>query len=213
MREADLLCTPLRRKTRTTNSNHELRRYPNLYRNTIPIDPDRVWVGDLTYIPLPYGFAYLAVLLDACSRKVVGWGLSQRLDAKQTCAALKAALAVRTPAEGCIHHSDQGMQYASSEYVKMLTDNGFRISMSRRGNPYDNAQAESFMHTIKNEEVKLKEYRTFDDVHEGIEGFIEDVYNRHRLHSALGYRSPQEFEQAFNTKQDGLTFSDRLCTA
>ena len=95
----------------------------------------------------------------------------------------------------------------------MLTDNGFRISMSRRGNPYDNAQAESFMHTIKNEEVKLKEYRTFDDVHEGIEGFIEDVYNRHRLHSALGYRSPQEFEQAFNTKQDGLTLSGRLCTA
>ena len=99
MREADLLCTPLRRKTRTTNSNHELRRYPNLYRNTIPIEPDRVWVGDLTYIPLPYGFAYLAVLLDACSRKVVGWGLSRRLDAKLTCTALETALSVRTPAE------------------------------------------------------------------------------------------------------------------
>ena len=156
-----------------------------------------MWVGDLTYIPLPYGFAYLVVLLDACSRKVVGWGLSRRLDAQLNCAALETGISVRTHAEGCIHHLDQGVLYASSEYVKLQKDDGFRISMSRRGNPYDNAQAESVIHTIKNEEVKLKEYRTFADVH-----------NRHRLHSALGYRSPQEFEQAFNTKQDGLTLSD-----
>ena len=172
-----------------------------------------MWVADLTYIRLPAEFVFLAVLLDAWSRKVTGWALSRRLDAQLTCAALRAAIASRRPAAGCIHHSDRGVQYASAEYVGILRDHGFRISMCRKGNPYDNAQAESFLKTLKVEEVYLWEYRSVEEVRERIEQFIEDVYNRKRLHSALGYQSPEQFEQAFMHPQDTLPRSSQLCPA
>lgn len=195
--ESDLLCTVKRRRVRTTDNEHGLPVYPYLYRNGVPSHPDRVCVADVTYIRLPAEFVYLAVLLDACSRKVVGWGLSRRLNATLTCAALKAAITSRRPPGGCIHHSDRGVQYASWEYVKLLTEHGFRIRMGRKGNPYDDVQAESFLNTLKAEEVYLWEYRTLQDANEWIERLIEDVYNRKRLRSALGCRSPEQFEQAF----------------
>lgn len=213
MRESDLLCKIRRRHVRTTDSEHGLPVYPNLYRGEVPGEPDRVWVADLTYIRIPAEFVYLAVLLDACSRKVVGWGLSRCLDSRLTCAALKAGIASRRPAPGCIHHSDRGVQYASARYVKLLAEHGFRISMARRGNPYDNAQAESFLKTLKAEEVHMWEYRTFEEANERIERFIEEVYNRKRLHSALGYRSPEQFELAFAQPQDALPRSPQICPA
>ena len=212
MRESDLLCRVKRRTTATTDGRHELRTYPNLYRNEVPSGPDRAWVGDVTYIRLPEEFVYLAVLLDAWSRKVVGWSLSRRLDGGLTRAALEAAVASRKPPEGCIHHSDRGVRYASGDYVKCLTDNGFRVSMGRRGNPYDNAQAESFFKTLKAEEVHLTDYRTFEEAKERIERFIDEVYNQRRLHSALGYRSPEQFEQAFTRTQDDRAGSRTDCT-
>jgi len=213
MRESDLLCKVRRRRVRTTDSEHGLPVYPNLYRGEVPREPDRVWVADLTYIRIAAEFVYLAVLLDACSRKVVGWGLSRRLDSQVTLEALKAAIWSRKPSPGCIHHSDRGVQYASVRYGKLLAEHGFRSSMSRRGNPYDNAQAESFLKTLKAEEVYLWEYRSFDEVNERIERFIEDVYNRKRLHSALGYRSPEQFELTFTVSQDRLTTSSQFCPA
>ncbi|MBW2595923.1 MAG: IS3 family transposase [Deltaproteobacteria bacterium] len=170
-------------------------------------------MADVTYIRLMAQFVYLAVLLDAYSRKVVGWGLSRRLDATLTCAALKAAIASRRPPVDCIHHSDRGVQYASHEYVKLLTEHGFQISMSRKGNPYDNAQAESFLKTLKTEEAYLWEYRSFDEVNERIERFIKEVYNRKRLHSALGYQSPEQFEMAFTPMQGSLERSSQFCPA
>ncbi len=211
MRESDLLCKVRRRHVLTTDSQHGLPVYPNLYRNALPSQPDRVWVADVTYIRIPAEFVYLAVVLDACSRKVVGWGLSRRLDSGLTLAAFQAAIASRKPSLGCIHHSDRGVQYASGRYVKLLTEHGFRISMSRKGNPYDNAQAESFLKTLKAEEVYLREYRSFEQVNQRVEQFIEEVYNRKRLHSALGYQSPEQFEQTLTNPQDNLNTSSQFC--
>ena len=211
MRQSQLLCKPKRRHVRTTKSGHGLPVHPNLYRNQVPSGPDLVWVADVTYIRLPTEFVFLAVLMDAWSRKVTGWALSRRLDAQLTRAALKAAIASRSPAAGCIHHSDRGVEYACRAYVGLLNEHGFRISMGRKGNPYDNAQAESFMKTLKVEEVYLWEYGTFEVARERIEGFIEDVYNRKRLHSALGYRSPEQFEQRITQTQDRLRHSYQIC--
>lgn len=211
MRQSQLLCKPKRRHVRTTESKHGLPVYPNLYRNKVPSGPNLVWVADVTYIRLPTEFVFLAVLVDAWSRKVTGWALSRRLDAQLTCAALKAAITSRRPAAGCIHHSDQGVEYACRAYVSILNEHGFQISMSRRGNPYDNAQAESFLKTLKVEEVYLWDYRTFQAARERIEGFIEDVYNRKRLHSALGYRSPEQFEATITQTQDSLPRSPQIC--
>ena len=213
MQESDLLCRSKRRFVRTTDSDHPYPVYPNVYGDTIIIEVDQAWVADITYIRLLHEFVYLAVILDAYSRRVVGWALSRHIDAALTCAALKAAIAERNPSAGCIHHSDRGVQYAAEEYIAILNEHGFVISMSRKGNPYDNAQAESFMKTLKVEEVYVSEYRTFTEVKERIGKFIELIYNQERLHSALGYLSPVEFEQEIKSAQRHLAISAPSCPA
>jgi transposase InsO family protein len=146
-----------------------------------------VWVADITYVALRKDFVFLAVILDAFSRRVIGWELSQALDASLSLTALESALVLRNPAPGCIHHSDQGVQYANYAYTNVLKAHGFQISMSRTANPYDNAQAESFMATLKKEEVYLSNYDTLEEARARLPHFIEDVYNRKRRHSAIGY--------------------------
>jgi transposase InsO family protein len=197
MRAESLLCHLKRRFVPTTDSQHGYQAYPNLLADAVLTAPDQAWVADITYIHLPTTFAYLAALLDAYSRRCVGWELSRCIDTHLTLAALDRALALRQPQPGLIHHSDRGVQYASADYVARLEKVGVQISMAARGNPYDNAKAESFFKTLKREEVYLKEYRTFADAEANIHTFIEDVYNTKRLHSSLGYRPPVEFEAAF----------------
>jgi len=185
----------------TTDSRHKFHRYENLLPKLAEITaPNTVWGSDITYIRIASGFVYLAVILDLYSRKVVGWSISKRIDAKLVVGALVQALIERKPPPGCIHHSDQGVQYACDEYVEVLEDNGFKPSMSRKGNPYDNAALESFMKTLKYEEVYLGDYETYEDVVEGLPRFIEAVYNKKRRHSSLGYMSPDDFEKNGGTK-------------
>jgi transposase InsO family protein len=157
--------------------------------------PNQVWVSDITYIRIATCFVYLAVILDLFSRKVVGWAISRSLERSLSISALQEAIKARNPPEGIVHHSDRGVQYACSDYTDLLLQHGFRISMSRKGNPYDNAFAESFMKTLKHEEVLLWDYETYTDVLERVPYFIEEVYNKRRLHSALGYMPPEEYEQ------------------
>jgi len=195
MRESDLLVKSKRTWLSTTDSGHGFRVYPNLYREIAATGINQVWVADLTCVRLGWEFVYLAVILDAFSRRVVGYALSRSLDASLTVAALKAAPRDRRPPPGCIHHSDRGVQYACADYVTLLAEAGLRISMSRRANPFDNAQAESFFKTLKHEEVNLTQYRNLKEAATCIGAFIEQIYNRQRLHSALGYLPPAEFEQ------------------
>jgi putative transposase len=200
MREESLLCQLKRRFVPTTDSAHAFGRYPNLIKD-IEIDGlDRVWMSDITYIRLPTTFCYLAAIMDAYSRKCVGWHLSRQIDTRLTLSALEMALATRSPAVGLIHHSDQGVQYASSEYVLRLEEAGALISMAAVGNPYENAQVESFFRTLKLEEVYIKDYRDFEEAQENIGEFIEEVYNEKRLHSSLGYLPPVEFEAIYALK-------------
>lgn len=195
MRADNLLCLRKKAFVRTTDSDHELRIYPNLAREMKVTGLNQLWVADLTYIRLRFEFVYLAVILDAFSRRVIGWALGRTLEAKLALAALRMAIARGRVTPGVVHHSDRGVQYASHEYVELLTKHGIVISMSRRGNPYDNAHAESFIKTLKYEEVYRAEYLDFADARSGIGKFIERVYNQKRLHSALGYLPPAEFER------------------
>lgn len=197
MREESLLCQLKRRFVVTTDASHRLRRYPNLIVDLVIERPDQVWQADITYIRLPTRFVYLACILDSYSRRCVGWALSRSVDTDLTLAALEVALATRQPAAGLIHHSDQGVQYASAAYVERLEQAGVQLSMAASGNPYENAKAESFFKTLKVEEVYLNEYQPFQEAHANLEHFIEDVYNRKRLHSSLGYLPPDEFEAAY----------------
>lgn len=171
---------------------------PNLVRGLVPSAPDQIWVADITYVHLARTFAYLAVILDAFSRRAVGWALDDTLDTSLAINALEKAIAARRPARGSlIHHSDRGVQYASIAYRQRLADRDITLSMSRPGNPFDNAKAESFMKTLKAEEINGKAFVDLDDARRRINSFIAEVYNKERLHSALGYQSPLEFETAF----------------
>jgi putative transposase len=195
MREDNLLC--LRRRAFvpiTTDSKHSWRVWPNLTRGIETTGLNQLWVADITYVRLKKEFVFVAVVLDAHSRRVVGWAIEQDLSATLALQALKMALVERIPAPGMIHHSDRGVQYACSDYVEALEKHGIQISMSRVGNPYDNAKAESFMKTLKQEEVNGCEYRDANHLRRSITEFVENVYNQKRLHSALGYQSPNEFE-------------------
>ena len=195
MREDNLLCVRRRSFVRTTDSQHGLRVYPNLAREMVLSDLNQLWVADITYIRLHAEFVYLAVILDAYSRRVIGWELSNSLSAELALGALRMALKGRRFAAGLVHHSDRGVQYASGDYTQLLHDHQIQISMSRRGNPYDNAQAESFMKTLKYEEVYRSDYRDQRDVRSGVGNFLDKVYNQKRLHSALRYVPPAEFER------------------
>ena len=197
MREHALTPHRVRAWLATTNSDHKQPIYPNLRSSITPEGPDELWVADLTYIRLTTGFVFLAVVLDAWSRRVIGYAISHLLDTRLCLAALDAALDLRQPRAGLVHHSDRGVQYASRAYRSRLAAHGIRGSMSRRGNPYDNAHVESFFKTLKHEEIFANDYSTIDDLTNRLPHFLEEVYNRRRLHSSLGYRPPEEFESVY----------------
>ena len=210
MREHKLLCRRQKKWIRTTDSRHAFKVYPNLVKGLTVSRINQVWVADITYIRLVKEYLYLAALLDYYSRKTIGYCLSESIDTKLTMAALIMAIERRKPESGVIHHSDQGVQYASQDYVQLLKSHGFQISMAAKGNPFENALIESFFKTLKHEEVYLWEYRTRADAHKRIGPFIELVYNRKRLHSSLGYRPPEEFE-ALEVKKNQCQTTLREC--
>jgi transposase InsO family protein len=197
MREENLLVRKKKFKPITTNSNHSLLKYPNLIKDFMPAGLNQVWVADITFIHLLYEFMYLAVIMDLFSRRCIGWALSRNPDSELTLYALNMAIALRGKENvaGCIHHSDQGVQYAAKAYVERLNDVGMRPSMGEKGNSYENAYAESLIKTIKYEEVHMNEYETMEDAYCNIKQFIEKVYNKKRLHSRIGYKPPIEFEK------------------
>jgi putative transposase len=199
MREDNLLCVAKRKFVVTTDSVHPLPVYPNLPPGMELTGLNQLWIADITYIRLEEEFVYLAVILDAHSRRVVGWHLDDTMAETLTLTALRMALAEREVRAGLVHHSDRGVQYASGAYTHLLTDRGITISMSRKGNPWDNAACESFMKTLKQEEVYRTEYRNLADARKRIGQFLESIYNDRRLHSSLAYQSPAEFERSLAT--------------
>jgi len=201
MREDNLLCLRKRKFVTTTDSNHGRKVYPNLAREMVLTGMDQLWRADITYIRLREEFVYLAVILDAFSRRVIGWALDRTMEDALTLSALQMALSRRVVEPGLVHHSDRGSQYASLDYTNLLKGNGIVISMSRKGNPWDNAACESFMKTLKYEEVHRNEYRDLAEARSEIREFLEKVYNRKRLHSALGYVPPAEFEAGLVSQQ------------
>ena len=205
MREDNLLCLRKRKfVVATTDSNHSRPVYPNLAGAMTVTGINQLWVADITYIRLEWEFVYLAVVLDAFSRRVIGWALERTLEDELTLGALNMALKQRSPAPGLVHHSDRGVQYASGDYTDLLKQRQITISMSRKGNPYDNAFCESFMKTLKYEEVHRQEYRDLNDARASIGHFLERVYNQKRLHSALGYRAPAKFERGLSAATGAL---------
>ena len=202
MRDKNLLCRARKAFKATTDSSHSLKKYPNLIEDLIPYRTDQLWHADITYIRIVNSFVYLAALIDSFSRKVVGYALARILTADLTIAALKDAISKRDVGD-LIHHSDQGIQYCSCEYVKMLKSHNIAISMSGKANPYDNAKIESFFRTLKVEEVYMFDYETYGEVMDRIPYFIEEVYNKKRLHSSLGYMPPEEFENINNKNMKG----------
>ena len=197
MAQNGICCSIRRAYKHTTNSNHDLAKYPNLVKNLVPVRLNQVWHADITYIRFALSFAYLSAIIDGLSRKAVGYAIGKTLCTGLTIAALKDAIDQRNT-DGLIHHSDQGFQYCSGQYLKILKENGIEISMSDKANPYDNAKMESFFRTLKVEEVYMSDYETYEDVLASIPYFIEEVYNKKRLHSSLGYMPPEEFEHKFN---------------
>jgi putative transposase len=207
MREDNLLCVRKRKFVVTTDSNHRRKIYPNLARDMVLTDTDQLWRADITYIRLRQEFVFLAVILDAHSRRVIGWALDRTMEDELTLTALRMALARRVVQAGLVHHSDRGSQYASNDYTDLLKTTGIEISMSRKGNPWDNAACESFMKTLKYEEVLRNDYRDLADARASIAEFLEKIYNQKRLHSALGYVPPAEFEVnlAARSKKDAAS--------
>jgi putative transposase len=203
MREDNLLCLRKQRfRIATTDSDHGLPTYKNLAKDVVVTGCDQLWAADITYIRLGAEFIYMAMVMDAYSRKIVGWSISRRIDASLALDALAMALRERQFKPGeLVHHSDRGSQYASSDYTKSLVDNGIAISMSRKGVPQDNAYAESFMKTLKYEEVYMTEYANINEARRQIAHFVEEVYNKKRLHSAIGYMPPAEFESVGDNKE------------
>lgn len=202
MRLDNLLCLRKRKFVVTTDSDHGLTIYPNLARRMTLTGLDQLWRADLTYIRLETEFVYLAVILDAFSRRVIGWAFDRELSTELTLQALMMALEERRPAPGLVHHSDRGVQYVSRDYTELLQAYGIRISMSRRANPWDNAACESFIKTLKYEEVYRTEYRDMAEARASIGAFLEKVYNQKRLHSALSYLPPAEFERSLLAQSD-----------
>jgi putative transposase len=198
MREMGLLAQKRVRRKRTTNSVHGYKRYPNLVKQLVVERPEQVWVADITYIRLKEEFVYLAVLMDVFTRSIRGWHLDRTMEKRLTITALEKAFDHYIPE---IHHSDQGVQYAANDYVKMLEDNEIEISMAGVGKAYENGYAERLMRTIKEEEVDLSEYRNFNEVYERIEVFLEEVYMKKRIHSSLHYLTPSEFEEQWRNEQ------------
>jgi putative transposase len=199
LRTDNLLAVRRRKFVVTTDSNHRFRVHPNLAESMQLTAPNQLWVADITYIRLRREFVFLAVVLDAFSRKAIGWELGRTLQTSLALAALEAAIAGRTPQPGLVHHSDRGTQYASNDYVRRLESCGAHLSMSRPASPWENGKCESFIRTLQREEIDARHFGSFAELRQHLEEFMEQIYNRVRLHSALGYRSPNEFEQLQKT--------------